>query len=134
MDKYCDIYNTCFPLKRVKAKKSTLIKPWLLKGILKSIRRKNGLYKQFPNTPSYVNEVPYKNSKNKLNHSLTNAKCIYYEKRIEYAKSNSKNTWKISYEVINRKKRATKLPSTFITDNHITWPISVLPIFSKQYN
>ena len=78
---------------------------------------------------------PKKNYKNKLNHSLRNAKRIYYEKRIEYAKSNSKNTWKISNEVINRKKRATKLPSTFITDydHEISNPVELANRFCDYF-
>lgn len=134
LDKYRDIYNTCFPLKRAKAKKNTIKKPWLSKGLLKSIRRKNKLYKQYLNTPSYVNEVSYKNYKNKLNHSLRNAKRIYYEKQIEYAKSNAKNTWKILNEVINRKKRTTKLPSTIFTDNHeISNPVEIANRFCDYF-
>ena len=40
LDKFSDIYNSCFPLKKVKAAKYILKKPWLFKGILKSIKER----------------------------------------------------------------------------------------------
>ena len=41
--KFNDIYNDCFPLKKVK--NNIFKKPWLSKGLLKSVRQKNRLYK-----------------------------------------------------------------------------------------
>ena len=46
----------------------------------------------------------YKRYKNKLTCLLRNTKKNYYEKKIEHAKSNMKDTWKILNEVLNRKK------------------------------
>lgn len=117
LNKYREIYNNCFPLKRKKNKKCTLTKPWISKGLLKSIRRKDKLYKRYLNTPDYVNEASYKNYKNKLNHSLRIAKRLYYDKQLDNFKTNTKNTWRILNEVINKKKRVGRLPSTFIFDN-----------------
>ena len=44
LDKYIAAYNKCFPLKKVKAKNCSLSKPWLSKGLLKSIRKKKIYY------------------------------------------------------------------------------------------
>lgn len=46
LSKFSQIYNTCFPLKKLK-RKNQLTKPWLSKGLLKSVKRKNKLYKQY---------------------------------------------------------------------------------------
>ena len=35
---------------------------------------------------------------------------MYYEKRIEQAKSNAKCTWQILNEIINKKQNAKRLP------------------------
>ena len=51
VDKYISVYNKCFPLKRVKAIKLNLQKPWLSKGLVKSVRKKNALYKRYLNNP-----------------------------------------------------------------------------------
>ena len=40
LKKYMSIYNLCFPLKRVKAKKQALRKPWFTKGLSKSVMKK----------------------------------------------------------------------------------------------
>ena len=58
--------------------------------------------------------------KNKLNHSLRIAKRLYYERKLEYVKTNTKNTWKILNEVINKKKKTTrKLPHEFKVNNQM---------------
>ena len=54
INRYISIYNRCFPLKRLKAKKSTLNKPWLTKGLQKSIKKKNVLNKRFLPNPHLV--------------------------------------------------------------------------------
>ena len=79
--KYSSIYNSCFPLKKFQAKRYTLYKPWITRALLKSIKRKNTLYKRFLNNPTPSNEYRYKCFKNKLNHSLRIAKRLYYEKK-----------------------------------------------------
>ena len=62
------------------------------------------------------------------------AKRIYYEKKLDHAKSNIKNTWKILNEVINRRKRANKLPSAFIFDNQeISNPVEIANRFCDYF-
>ena len=76
------IYNDCFPLKKVKVKNVTLSKPWITKGLLKSVRKKNLLYKRFLANPTPYREKLYKSYKNKLTHSLRVAKRLYYNKKV----------------------------------------------------
>ena len=64
---FSDTYDRCCPLKTVKKKRYLSHKPWLSKGILKSIRSKNKLYKKYLKNPSTDNETAYKTYKNKLN-------------------------------------------------------------------
>ena len=57
LKKFKDIYNSSFPLKKVKTIKLNLKKPWVSKGLLKSINRKNNLYKKYLlNNPCTENE------------------------------------------------------------------------------
>jgi hypothetical protein len=102
--KFKDIYNLSFPFKKVKTKKFSLRKPWVSNGLLKSINRKNNLYKKYLNNPCTENESKYKRYKNKLTNLLRNAKKIYYEEKIENAKTNMKDTWKILNEIVNHPK------------------------------
>ena len=62
---------------------------------MKSIKRKNKLYKQFLQSRNPVIESKYKTYKNKLTHSIRIAKRIYFDKRLTDNKSNMKETWKI---------------------------------------
>ena len=110
LDKFTNIYNSCFPLKKITTSNNKPRKPWLLKGLLKSIKRKSKLYHRYVNNPSVSNENTYKRFKNKLNHLLRMAKRECYENQIKYAESNIKHTWKILNELINRKKNQRSYP------------------------
>ena len=74
--------TTAFSLKKVKAKNVTLSNPWITKGLLKSVRKKNSLYKPFLAKPTAHHENLYKCYKNKLTHSLRVAKRLYYNKKL----------------------------------------------------
>ena len=74
VNKYTEIYDNCFPFKKIKLSERCLNKPWISLGLLKSIKKKNKLYKQYLSNPSNHSEVHYKRYKNKLNHSLRVAK------------------------------------------------------------
>ena len=100
LELYSGMYNGCFPLKRVTRKQRRLKKPWLTKAVLKSIKRKNDLYKKYLRVPSMVNASLYKTYKNKLNHTLRLSKRLYYEKKLQDVKSNTHATWKILNEVL----------------------------------
>ena len=59
--------------------------PWMTNSIIKSIRRKNKLYKKFLCHPTSNNKHKYKVYKNKLNHIIKITKKRHYkEKLVEY--------------------------------------------------
>ena len=116
VNKYTEIYDNCFPYKKIKRSDRRLSKPWISLGLLKSIKKKNKLYKQYLSNTSNHSEVYYKRYKNKLIHSLRVAKRLYYDKKLEESKSNVKATWRLLNEVINRTKVKFKLNSTFKKD------------------
>ena len=118
LNKYSEILNSCFPIKKIKASKYALKKPWLSTGLLKSIKRKNSLYKKFLKSPTPFNESSYKRYRNKLNHSLRLAKRSYYEAKLKSLTDNIKGTWNILNQIVNRTKRPKKLPSTFVDSNN----------------
>ena len=92
------------------------------------------MYKRYLRNPSPQNEEKYKKYKNKLNHSLRIAKRLYYEKKIENAKSHMKSTWRVLNEIMNRKTQKNRLPSTFKTDNReISNPKEIANRFCSEY-
>ena len=135
LKQYSKIYDSCFPMKKVKVSNYRLSKPWLSKGLLKSIRTKNKLYKQYLSNQSPLYETGYKKYKNKLNHSLRIAKRLYYEKKIDAVKSNAKATWKVLNEIIKTKKKASKINAIFkVDDQEITDPVDIANRFCSYFS
>ena len=78
---------TILVLEKRKTKRGGIHKPWLTKGLLKSIKKKNVLYRRYVSNPTHDRECFYKNYKNRLNHSLRLA-----NKALEKSKSSLKQT------------------------------------------
>lgn len=133
--KYNNIYNDCFPLKKVSSRNSKSFKPWISKGLLRSIKKKNKLYKQFLYSPNPGNESIYKVYKNKLTHSIRVAKRLYYDKKLADNKSNIKETWKILNSIINKKNPKSKLNSVFNYDGkEVLDPVEIANRFCNYFS
>ena len=88
--------------------------------------------KKYLNNPCTENECTYKRYKNKLTFLLRNAKKLYYERKIAYAKTNMKDTWKI--EVVNGKKSSKKLPHFFkINGQDVSNPLEIANYFCDYF-
>ena len=70
-------------------------KPWITAGILKSIRKKNNLYKRMHKTKSPNIETKYKLYKNKLTTIIRKAERQYYANKLQEMKCNISRTWKL---------------------------------------
>ena len=135
INEYMRLFETCFPLKVVKRKHSgNLGAPWLTKGLLKSIKKKNRLYKQFIKTPNSIRESRYKIFRNKLTHVIRKAKRSYYESKFESAKNDLKLTWKLINEVINKRNNKPSIPTRFLSDNEtLTDPTKIAERFCSFF-
>lgn len=107
LNKYSQIYDTCFPLKKLKRKNQSR-KPWLSKRLLKSVKSKDKLYKQYLSDSSSKKKALYKEYRNKLNHSLRIAKRLYYGKKLNESKNNLRVTWRVLSDLINKRKPKVK--------------------------
>lgn len=85
----------------------------LTKGIIKSIKIKNKLYKKYLICPNETNKNRYKKYNNKINHLKRISKKKYYDNQFKQNKDDLKKTWKIINEVINKSKNKDKLPKIF---------------------
>ena len=64
--------------------------------------------------------------KNKLNHSLQIAKGLYYKKKLNNIQSNTRATWKVLHDILNRSKRNSSRCSTSKADDReITDPVEI---------
>ena len=94
--------TTVSQLKRLNSNPKN-IKPWVTKGILKSIKRKNLLYKSYIKSPS-IYKKKFATYRNKLNHLLRLSKKHYIDKKIKESENNNKETWKIINSLLNKSK------------------------------
>ena len=67
----------------------------------------------------------YKSYENKSNHSLRTAKRLYYQKKLNDVQSNTRATWKVLNEILNKRK---EIP---IDGQHLKLMIVKLLILSK---
>ena len=105
------------PLQRL-SKKATKLKqkPWLSKGILKSSKVKNRLYKKLVKTNFRNTDLhsKYKQYRNILTHIIDAAKQKYYQKQLFTSKNDSKRTWQVLNDLIGKNKKDAKLPDKLL--------------------
>ena len=125
-----EIYDNGFPYKKIKRSDRRLNKPWISLGLLKSIKKKNQLYKKYFSNPSNHSKVHYKRYKKNLNHRpWQNVLQEIWE-----SKSNVKATWRVLNKVINKTKVKPKLNSTFKIDGQeICDPTEIASKFCQYF-
>ena len=99
MHKFINIFQLILdkhaPLpKRSRKELKRKTKPWITKGLLKSIHRKNCMYKKCVNSKSTAKWDEYKMYRNKLTHLKNPAKKLYYQDIIRKNKQNTAKLWK----------------------------------------
>ena len=136
ISEYSRLYNVFFPLKTIKLRKSkTAYSPWITKALLKSIWKKNQLYKRLLKKQGPLLDTKYRSYRNKLNHIIKAAKRTYYDRRFAALKNNMKETWQLINQVINRCKRKSSYPSAFNSDGDtITDPLLVANSFCHFFS
>ena len=109
------------PLKKVSSKLSTS-KPWLTKGLLKSISTKNKLYKKFLKSKrpdlKAVKHQAFKTHRNLLSKLLHKAKSNYYKDYFETNKTNFSLIWKAINQISGAKSKDDSSPSLLIHEGH----------------
>ena len=80
IEKDTGLFDSCFPFRTIKGKAlNSFRKPWITKGLLKSIKKKNKLYKNYICNRSNSQLAKYKTYKNKLTLLLRTAEKQYYD-------------------------------------------------------
>ena len=98
--------NEIAPLKTLSNKENkSKIKPWITKGIRKSINRKNKIYKKYVKNKNENTYEEYKKIRNKLNHIIRESKRIHYSKYFEDNKQNAKRMWSGINDILNKKRK-----------------------------
>jgi len=96
------------PLKTLsKRQEHTKSKPWLTKGLLRSIRTKNKLYTNLRKKSAQDDHkwADFRKHRNKLNHLIEKSKVNCYMQQIASSNNNSSLMWKTIKNILNKRHK-----------------------------
>ena len=110
IEKLLDAYAPITKLSKAEVKLRS--KPWLTKGILTSIKKKNKIHKKYTRAKSEQNKTrlysEFKNYRNKINNLLKISKAKHYQAFFIEHKNNLFKTWQGIKSIININKKNNK--------------------------
>ena len=114
-DRFIDIFkNICdkhVPIKTKRISTRHISKPWLSRGILKSVKNKHKLYSKMRKFPEKENlKEKYRQYRNMLTSIIRKAKKMHYYTQFQENMGDTNKTWKIINEIINKKGKVSKTP------------------------
>ena len=126
------------PIGLTRQKHVTAHKPWVTKGLLKSIKTKDNLYKKFLRSRQQAFKATkhqnYKTYKNLLIKLLRKSKNNYYKNYFETHKTNLKLVWKAINEVTNRKGKQDLSPNLIVHKNKkLSKDKEIAEVFNEYY-
>ena len=98
------LYEKNIPLVRFKERKDKAKRPWITKGILRSINSRNNLYKDYLRNPTSNNSCKYKRYRNILTSVIRLSRKLHYADKFHKIGSNIKSTWNTINDIIGKKK------------------------------
>ena len=104
LEKIHNYLDRNIPKEKNKNKSKTPRNPWITRGILRSIKKRNKLYKINLENPSQNNLTKYKNYRNKLTSIIRASKQLYFSRRFENTRGNMSATWKNIHDVLGKSK------------------------------
>ena len=123
-DQFVEIISTTInkhaPQKRMSRKQARLaMKPWITKGILLSIRKKNSMFKTHFISGNSIQKLFFRKYTNKLTKIKALSKQMYFHPELDKNKKNSRETWKIIRSVLPSKS-SREAPSCVRLNNMTT--------------
>ncbi len=132
---FYSILNTYAPLKKLTPKELKIFnKPWLSKGILKSINNRAKMYRSFYLFGDINMKSYYKKYSNLLTHIKESSKKLYYERKFDELKNDIKKTWKTINSIVNiRKTKKNNLTSIKSGNDIISDPHDIANHFNEFF-
>ena len=136
----CDAKNNHIPRRSKKLnKRKDKIEAWITDEILATVVQKNKMYVKWKSTP--ITHVDYLAIKQNfktydkiVRRSIEVEKKRYFERRFETYKNNMKKTWITIGESLNRHKKKSDLPLSFIHNNReLTIPTDIANAFNSHF-
>ena len=106
------------PMRKLTRKQQKLInKPWISRGILKSIKTKQKLYLSHFVNGNLEQKQLYKKYANKLTKVKFAAKKLYYQDKLETSKNNTAEVWRIIKSLLSSSRSDANLPQKLRHNN-----------------
>ena len=135
-----NVKNKHLPIRTVKfRKRKHKLSPWVTHGIIHSINYRDKLYKQVKSTESTSTQHSILKQNLKvynsiLKRTIRQAKFSYYHSQFNKYKHDSRQTWKLIGNILNRKESAKEFPLSFkINNEHITDKQSIADSFNSFF-
>jgi hypothetical protein len=130
-DQFNHLHNQFFKQKSTRFNRNVHRREkWMTFGLLKSRTTKLNLAKTCFTEPSIDNNLKYKNYRNLYNKLIRISKKSYYEEVLNANIRNSKKTWEILNEVINKKRNHNPIESLNINGTILTDPKEIADRFN----
>ena len=122
-------------IKRVKkgTKKEKVEMPYITKTVINLRQNTEKARKKFIKKRTENNEKNYKLLNKEYTYALRKAKNDYYGNKLAQAGKNSKKTWQIINEILNRKKQSESITSIIHDNKEITDQNEISNIFNNYY-
>ena len=130
-DTFTKIYNECFPLVTKNISNKQKMRPWITKGILNSIRRKNNLFKNFK--LGLISENEYKTYKNRLIFILKIAKKRYFVRLFTNYRNNTRKLWQSINNLTKNTYAWTKIDRIVVDNKRLSSPSDMSDAFNDFF-
>ena len=100
LERFVQIFDQTFPERKLEINAKNLVSPWITRGLRKSSRKKQRLYKKFLKQRNSKNEEAYKMYKNLFEKLKKQSKKLYFQNKLNKCENDTKNTWKIMKSII----------------------------------
>ena len=125
-------YNLCFPIMTKLIGIKRLQKPWITKGLLKSIQTKHKLYVRVRqrNLDAHV----YNRYCNTLTHLRRTAKISYFHKKFDTNKQDLKQTWSVINSTIKPAKNYATVIKLYYNNEILTDPNKIAEALNIHFS
>ena len=111
---------------------------WITKGIIRSIKRRDELYREFKKTPTdssnyEARKINLRTYNVIIKRSIFIAKKTYYHHIFQKYSSDIKNTWSIITNILHKKKKSNLLPNKIKINNILNENIEVITNSFNKY-
>ena len=123
------------PMKQTtQTKQKQLNRPWLTTGILKSVKKKQRMYRTHFLSKGMKKINEYKQYANMLTVLKNKSKAHYYSTQFSKYTGNLKQTWKLIVALIKRKTKSQSYPTRIVHNNKIfTQQADIAELFNSFF-